>query len=120
MGSAEHTQANNSNRLEIFNTIDQDNIIDQIPEKQAKPSPIFINSVSNIKPLYDLLNEVAKELYDLKIINSDQVKIQPKTSAAYKTVVKELESKNTQFYTYKPKQERCFKVFLRNPNSKLS
>ena len=71
LGSAEPTHANNSNRFEIFNTIDQDNIIDQIREKQPKPLPIFIDSISNIKPLYDLLNEVAKELYDLKIINSD-------------------------------------------------
>ena len=39
--------------------------------------------------------------------------MQAKTSDAYKTVVKELEFKNTQFCTYNPKQERCFKVFLR-------
>ena len=73
-----------------------------------------MDSISNIKPFYDLLNEVAKNLYDLRIINSDQVKIQAETSDAYKMVVKDLESRNTQFYTYKPKQERCFKVFLRN------
>ena len=69
-----------------------------------------------------MLNEVAKDLYDLKIINSDQVKIQVKISDAYKTVVKELESKNTGFYAYKLKQARCFKVFLRNidPSVELS
>ena len=57
------------------------------------------------------------------MINSDEVKIQAKTSDAYK----ELESKNTQFYKYKPKQERCFKVFFKicttlwtYPTSKLS
>ena len=58
----------------------------------------FGNGVSNIKPLYELLAKVAKDLYDLKVINSDQVKIQSKTeSEAFKTVVKELDSKNTQF-----------------------
>ena len=82
MGSAEAIHANNSNRFEIFNTIDQDNIIDQIPEKQLKPPAIFIDSVSNRKSLYDLLNEAAQDLYDFKIINSDQVKIQAKTSNA--------------------------------------
>ena len=41
--------------------------------QRNKPSQIFIDSVSNITPLYDLLNEVIKDLYDLKIINSDQV-----------------------------------------------
>ena len=67
-----------------------------------------------LKPLFELLDKVPNDLYDLKIINVNQVKIQSKTSEAFKTVVRELESKNTQFYTYKLKQERCFKVFLRN------
>ena len=72
------SHANNSNTFEIFNIIDQDNIIDLIPEKQPKLAPILIDSFSNLKPLYDLLNEVAKDLYELKIINSGQVKIQAK------------------------------------------
>ena len=45
LGSAEPTHANNSYRFEIFNRIDQDNIIDQIAEKQPKTAPIFIESV---------------------------------------------------------------------------
>ena len=116
LGNSEPSTSDNlnSNRFKIFNTIEQENEHDKSKEKYPKPPPIFIDGVSNIKPLYELLDKVAKDLYDLKIINSDQVKIQSKTSEAFKTVVKELESKNTQFYTYKPKQERCFKVFLRN------
>ena len=47
--------------------------ISLIKFQRNKPSQIFIDSVSNITPLYDLLNEVIKDLYDLKIINSDQV-----------------------------------------------
>ena len=54
LGSAEPTNANNSNRFQIFYSSDEDNVIDQIPEKQSKPPSIFIDSVSNIKPLYDL------------------------------------------------------------------
>ena len=61
-----------------------------------------------------MLNEFAKEAYDIKILSSNQVKIQIKTPDVYKEVIKELEAKNTQFYTYKPKQERSFKVVLRN------
>ena len=49
---------------------------------------------NNIKLLYELHDKVAKDFYDLKIINSDQVRIQPKTTDTFKTVVKEVESKN--------------------------
>ena len=45
MGNAETTHANNLNRFDIFNKIDQNNITDQIPEKQAKPPTIFIDTV---------------------------------------------------------------------------
>ncbi|KNE88947.1 hypothetical protein PSTG_17601, partial [Puccinia striiformis f. sp. tritici PST-78] len=82
--------------------------------KIPKPPPIFVDGVSNIQPLYQMLNEIAKDSYDIKIVKSDQVKIQIKTADTYSVVVKELEAKHTQFYTYKPKQERCFKVVLRN------
>ena len=42
----------------------------------------------------------------INLESSDQVKIQIKTSDVFNIVVKELEAKQTQFYTYKPKQEK--------------
>jgi len=44
---------------------------------------------------------------------NEQTKIQPKSFIAYVNIVKKLKSKNTEFYTYKPKQERSFKVVLK-------
>lgn len=82
--------------------------------KQNKPPPIFVDKVSNIQPLIELLEEHAHDNYDLKILQNEQVKIQPKTAETYTVVVKELENKNTEFYTYKPKQDRSFKVILKN------
>lgn len=82
--------------------------------KQAKPPPIFVDRVSDIRPLSKLLNECANNNFELKVLQNERVKIQPKTSEAYKTIIKHLEDRETEFFTYKLKQERNFKVFLKN------
>ena len=48
------------------------------------------------------------------MLQNDKVKIQPHTSQTYPKIVKLLEEKDTEFYTYKPKSERSFKVVLKN------
>jgi len=45
---------------------------------------------------------------------NEQTKIQPKSSIVYVSIVKELRNRNTEFHTYKPKQERSFKVILKH------
>ena len=114
LGQPQVEPKESENRFSILDTEDGNDEISENIEKIQKPPPIFIDGVEQIQPLYDMLNNVANDSYDIRIVNSNQVKIQIKTPEIYKNVVKELESKNTQFYTYKPKQERCFKVVLRN------
>ena len=73
----------NSNRFSILDTND-DNDIDNEPEtKIQKPPPIFVDGVSNIQPLYEMLNNSAKNSYDIKIVSSNQVKIQFKTPETF-------------------------------------
>lgn len=83
-------------------------------EREAKPPPIYVDKVNNIQPLTKLLKEIVPNEYELKILREDQVKINPKTSSAYTTIVQELKKKNTEFHTFQPKQERGFKVVLKN------
>jgi len=45
---------------------------------------------------------------------NEQIKIQSRSSIAYVNIVKELKSRNTEFHTYKSKQERSFKVVLKH------
>jgi len=46
---------------------------------------------------------------------NEQIKIQPRSSIAYVSIVKEkVKSRNTEFYTYKSKQERSFKIVLKH------
>lgn len=84
------------------------------PETVPKPPPIFVDRVENIKPLQELLNENASGGYELRVLSNNRVKIHTKTPEEYRIIVKQLEIKETEFYTYKPKQERSFKVVLKN------
>lgn len=79
-----------------------------------KPPPIFIDKVTNIRPLTQLLEETVEGSFELKVLPKNQVKIQPSSKEAFKTIVKELDAKGTEYFTYKPKQERSFKVILKN------
>lgn len=99
-----------------FNILDDsnDDTLSQPTEREAKPPPIFIDKVTNIRTLTKLLEETVEGLFEMKILCNDQVKIQPASREAYKTIVKELNAKGTEYYTYKPKQERSFRVVLKH------
>ena len=79
-----------------------------------KSPPIFVSGVSVIKPLIDLLNEIAKDNYTIKVLPNNEVKIQPSSSEKFIPIVKALKKKNTEFHTFQRKQDRSFKVVLRN------
>lgn len=83
-------------------------------EKSIKPPPIFVDKVNNVQPLIKLLNDYVNNNYEIKVLRNEQVKILSKTSEAYTIIVKQLELKGTEFYTYKSKHERAFKVILKN------
>jgi hypothetical protein len=98
-----------------FSTLSEENIEEAAKQNtEPKPPPIFIPGVKNIKPLIELLNEIAKDKYLVKTLYNDQVKVQPTERSLYTTVVKALVEKDTEFHTYKPKQERSFCVVLKN------
>jgi len=77
-------------------------------EKTAKPPEIFVARINNFSLLSQKLKEIASDKYEIKIMN-EQIKIQPKSSITNVNIMKELKSRNTEFHTYKPKQERSFK-----------
>lgn len=83
-------------------------------EKETKPPPIFIPDVLQIKPLIEILNKVAKDGYSFKILAKNQVKVQPATSINYYSITKELKVKETAFHTYQLKEDRNFRVVIKN------
>jgi len=82
-------------------------------DKLPKPPPIYVDRVVNMQPLTELLNETVKGDFEIKVLRADEVKIQPKSAQAYSIIVRELKNKGTEFHTYKLKQERSFRRFLK-------
>ena len=76
--------------------------------------PIFINDVIDIQSMIKTIEkDISKEDYKLKI-NNNHVKILPTHPDAYRKLTKLLKTLNAKFHTYQLKQERPFRVVLRN------
>lgn len=82
--------------------------------KNTKPPPIFIEGVEYVQPLTKALDACAAGNYTLKSLNNQQVKVQPNNPESYAAIIKALEEKSTKFHTYQLKQNRTFRVVIRN------
>jgi hypothetical protein len=76
------------------------------PENMPKPLPIYITDVKNISQLV--------QQYETEDLTDNQVKVQPKTSESYRTIIKALAEKRSEFHTYKLKEERSYNIVLEN------
>jgi hypothetical protein len=107
------------NRFELLeSTYDTMDVIETSPSQQTQktppPPPIFINDVIDIQTMIKSIEkDINKEDYQLKIKNN-QVKILPTNPDSYRKQTKLLKTLNAKFYTYQLKQERPFRVVLRN------
>jgi hypothetical protein len=98
-----------------FSTLEEETPTGDLTQNTApKPPPIFILGVTNIKPLIELLNALAPNKYLVITLPNDQMKVQPTGSSIYTAIIKALMDKNTEFHTYKPRQDRRFRVVLKN------
>ena len=86
---------------------------EKTPRRPPKAPPIFVSGVQNIQPLKELLVTVTENDFELKILNGDQVKIQPPSTDKYHTIIKALAEKHAEFHTYQPKENRSFRTVLR-------
>ena len=86
----------------------------QHTQKTPPPPPILIDDVIDIQTMTkNIEKEISKEEYKLKISNN-RVKILPTNPDAYRKLTKLLKTLNANFHTYQLKQERPFRVVLRN------
>jgi hypothetical protein len=60
----------------------------------SKPPPINITDITNISPLIQLLEQIAKQQYEIKALADTKVKAQPKSSDSYRTIIKALAEKH--------------------------
>lgn len=106
----------NSNKFSLLSDNDTANEEDntQTQSTEPKPPPLFVAGVVDIKPLTKVLEEVAERNFFLKVLNHDEIKIQAKSVENYDRIVEALKSRNTEFHSYQKKEDRPFKVVLRN------
>jgi 2-methylisocitrate lyase-like PEP mutase family enzyme len=71
---------------------------------------LYIQDVISIPLLLQLLEQVATQQYETKALANNKVKVQPATTDAYRAIIKALAEKNTEFHTYKPKEERSYRM----------
>ena len=113
------TQINTHNRFAILESSnDAMEIAGPPPNHHAQrsppPPPIFVNDIIDIQTMIKSLErDISKEDYNLKITNN-QVKILPTNPEAYRKLTKTLRALNANFHTYQLKEERPFRVVLRN------
>ena len=110
-----------NNKFAILDTIDLENetvSLENASETQnmviSKPPPIFIQGVERIGVLQNALNNIADLKYELQILRNNEVKISSTNIDQYNILIDFLNSKNTEYYTFKPKHLKGFKVILRN------
>lgn len=96
-----------------FDSLDETEIEPNVAH-EPKPPPIFVNDVENIAPLHVLLQSIASDGYDLKVINSNNVKIMANSKVLYSAIIDALTEKQTKFHTYQLKEDRAFRVVLRH------
>jgi hypothetical protein len=75
---------------------------------------MYIQDVTTIPLLLQLLEQVAPHKYETKAVADNKVKIQPTSSDSYRAIIKALAKKCTEFRTYKPKEDRSYRVVLKN------
>jgi hypothetical protein len=88
-------------------------IVNLVMKFRVPNPPIYITSVTNIPPLFQLLDQIVLQLYEIKALVQNQVTVQPKTPDSYRIITKALLDRNTQFHTFKPKEERTYRFVLK-------
>ena len=113
------SQVTTFNRFSILETTeDTMNTTEKVnnlhTQRISPPPPIFIDDIIDIQSMIRTNEkDISKEDYKLKI-NNNHVKVLPTHPDAYRKLTKLLKTLNAKFHTYQLKQERLFRVVLRN------
>jgi hypothetical protein len=102
-----------------FETLSNSNEMEEEVElSEPKPPPIFIPDVSDVKKMTSSIESVlTKEEYSYKCLFKNKVKISTTSSDSYRKLVRKLNDLKVSFHTYQLKQERAYRVVLKNMHS---
>lgn len=78
-----------------------------------KPPPVTVYNVGVIQHIHELLKKITNSKYTVKTTGYETIKIQVFDIEQFKNLIKELDSKKTQYHTFRPKSEKTFRFVLR-------
>lgn len=82
---------------------------------EPRPPPIHIQGVTNFQAMTANLAAVApKDSYHTKSLANNTVTVYPHSSVTYRSLVTHLRNNNIAFHTYQLKQDRAYRVVLRD------
>jgi hypothetical protein len=89
--------------------------------KEPKPPPIYVHGVTNYKAMVNsLAAATATETYHSKTLSDNTVIIYPDTPETYRRLVSHLHDKKIIFHTYQLKQERAYRIVIRDIHPSVS
>lgn len=101
-----------------FSALENDVVQPPIQEIIIRPPPIMLMGVKKIAPLIEQLDIVAKNGYQTKT-SAENVTIHSQSKEVYLAITKMLKEKNTMFHSFPFKDERAFRVVLKNVHHTL-
>jgi len=88
--------------------------IEPIPIPVKPPPPIFIRRVNNFNSFCTSIKEVTKGENFICKSSLNGVKLSTLSSESYRSVIKFLQLNKAEFHTYQLKEDRAYRVVLRN------
>ena len=70
----------NTNKFTVLMDEGMEEVQTSTQQTTPRPPPIFLVGVQNIQPLHELLVTIARDDFELKVLQNNQIKIQPKSS----------------------------------------
>jgi hypothetical protein len=102
-----------SNRSPLFNKQKISTTTHHLVRRPRQPLAIYITSVTNIPPLLQLLDQNTPQLYEIKALPQNEVKVRPRNPQSYSIITKALLDRNTQFHIFKLEEERTYRAVLK-------
>ena len=118
--SGQPTQAHihTTNRFEALDQQHADESNDQTPPHTLptpRPPPIIIYGVLNYKKMVENLTTVTEEeTFQCKVLQNDTIKISANSVDTYRKLIRHLNSEKIIHHTYQLKQNRAYRVVIRN------
>lgn len=99
---------NDDNEEETVANQDMDN-------SEPKPPPIMIPCVDDIRAMVNKFSKIIKpDEFTYKSLSGGNIRVMVKTIKSYRVLVKYLDDKGINFHTFQLKQERAYRVVVKN------